>query len=178
MPEPLKTSTYEEREKRLRELEIYIGEFCGALQQAEQKELTLREGGTEQIKVLYYRFADELLRPAIASRTIQHFKIAATTELVILMASPLVLADPEREKYYNARLALYVALRFVIEWNHELPAEQCYQVIAKDETVKAVLDEHFKWLYLLNPNYYNPIFLDAQNWRLFFLLLREKIKAL
>jgi len=98
--------------------------------------------------------------------------------MLILIARPIKLDDPEREKYYNARLALYIALRFVIEWNEELPAEKCYQVISSDPDLKSVLEEQYKWLYLLNPSYYNPIFFEARTWRLFFLLMTEKIKAL
>lgn len=172
------SSTPQEREKRLKELSTYIREFQAEARGAEHKDLPLRDDCIEVIKTLYYRYADELLKPAIDSHRIQHFKIASTTELIILIARPIKLEDPEREKYFNARLALYIALRFVIEWNNELPAAKCYQVIASDDNLKSVLEEHFKWLYLLNPNYYNPIFFESHTWRLFFLLLSEKTKAL
>lgn len=168
-------STPEEREKRLSEIKIYLQEFCGELSHIEKVNISLKENAAEYINELYYRYADELIRPTIDSGRIQNFKIAAMMELMILLVNPILVPDPEETKFYNSRLALYFALRFIVEWNENgLDIQKCYQVINNESDFLLFLDEHFKWLYLLDPNYYNPVFFNAQIWRLFFYLLRER----
>jgi hypothetical protein len=179
MREPVKNSTPEEREKRLAELKTYLSEFRAQIGHTEQVDIQYGPDSAEIINSLYYRFADELIRPTIDSGKIQNFKIASTTEMVILLASPIVMEDAEQAKFFNARLAFYTALRFVLEWNHQyIDIVKCQNVIENDEEVGLFLDEHFRWLFLLDPNYYNPIFLNGQVWRLFFYLLKEKSKLI
>jgi len=175
MQKTLKTSTPQDRQKRHKEITTYLNDFLVQVQSVEDKSLVFRENSVDVVHSLYYRYAEELIRTAIESRKIQHFKIASTTEMVILLASPIIMDDPKLAKYYNARLALYTALRFLIEWNRkELNLEHCFRVINEDKEVGIFLDEHFKWLFLLDPNYYNPLFFDAQIWRLFLYLLKAK----
>jgi len=175
MQKQFKTSTPQDRHKRMQEITTYLADFRGQVLKVEEKTIIFRDDSVEIIHALYYRYAEELVRNAIESRKIQHFKIASTTEMVILLASPIVMDDPKLTKYYNARLALYTALRFLIEWNkRDLDLECCFRVIGEDEETGTFLDEHFKWLYLLDPNYYNPLFFDAQIWRLFLYLLKAK----
>lgn len=178
MQQPVTNSTPAEREKRLTEIRTYLNDFCDELEQEEKVSINLKEGSAEYVNTLYYRYADELIRPTIDSGRIQNFKIAAMIELITLIVNPIVLEeDTEKAKFYNCRLALYIALRFVVEWNENgLDIERCYTIVNSDQDFALFLDEHFKWLYLLDPNYYNPVFLNAQTWRLFFYLLKEKSK--
>ena len=171
-----KNSTPEEREKRLSEIRNYLELFKSELAEREHVNIFYKDNSPEVINAIYYRYADEVIRPSIDSGTIQNFKIAAMMELVVLIVSPVTLVNIEQSKFYNARLALYVALRFIVEWNlDELDTDRCYEVLRTDKDFILFLDEHFKWLYMLDPNYYNPVFFNAQIWRLFFYLLKEKM---
>jgi hypothetical protein len=167
--------TPEQIADRQRAITVYIEKF---IEKEEGLDKTFCDSlfAAQQIVSVYQEYAETLIRPSINSGIIQNYKIIANTELAVLRVSPIVIPDDIKlEKNYNARLALDIALNILLEWN-TLDEQKCEEVFRNDNEVKSFLNEHLQWLYLLKPIYYYPVFSNAQVWRLFYLLLKEKTR--
>ncbi len=96
-----KNSTSEARKKRLDELEKYFSDFKLIVKAQELADLEFRDNSAKVVNEFYYRLADEIIRPAIDSGTIQNYKIVSGTELVILRESPIIHSDIKIQRHYN-----------------------------------------------------------------------------
>ncbi len=161
---------------RIRAVSIYITNF---IERESQEQVIKCDIGiaAEQIVSLYDDYIEEIIRPSINSGIVQNYKIISNTELAVLRVSPLIVeAKEDIEKYYNAKLALEIALNILLEWNNGLDENKCRDIFKSDKEIRSFLEEHLNWLYLLKPIYYYPVFSNSQVWRLFYYLLRDKTK--
>lgn len=165
-------------EKRRAEIDSYLKRFKQYLLNQDLLEIEYKSDSVNLINDLYWRYADEIIRLKLDSKRIQHFKIIACTELVVLIISPIQHKEPNYEKLLNSRLALFISLEILVNWHQNDVDFKEYERVFNDDDIKQIVEEHMNWLYQTDPNFYNPIFANGQFWRLFYLLIKEKIKNL
>ena len=144
-----------------------------------EQEIIFKQDSAILINTVYWKYADEVVRPALVDpeKRIQAYKIAANTELAVLFIMPINHHDPKVQKFINARLAFFLAISMLLEWG-ELKIEKSFNLIQNDSEINQFFDEHIKWLILLDPKYFYPVFSNAQVWRLFYYVLRDRVKQL
>ena len=173
--------TQEQYETRVVALASYIKNFVDSVMESENVALTIDiRDAAESICTLYDSYTENIVRPSIISSNdkgniIQNFKIISNTELSTLRVAPISAEGlhENQVKSYNVRLALDIAIALLIDWN-EISASKAKQIIASDSEIKAFLEEHTKWLFLLDIRFQFPLFSNSQIWRLFYYLLRDR----
>lgn len=170
------TSTSEEQAKRLLEINSYL-DFFKKTESKIGNEVSYVDDAGELITALYYRYADDAVRPVLENEKarIQVYKIVSNTELSVMRIMPIINENPDESLRINAKLAFFLAISLLMEWL-ELNGDKCAEILKKDNELRAFVDEHIKWLVLLEPQFYNPIFSNSQVWRLFHYLLRDRIE--
>jgi trehalose-6-phosphate synthase len=171
--------TQDHTQSRTEAIHRYINSFIQKIKEEESYNVNVDAAlAAEIIVALYDRYAEEIIRPTITSQIIQNYKIASNTELAILFVSPIEFPDNiSIERMLNARLAFYVGLQIIFEWN-KLNVEKANVLLRDDNEIKSFIEEHIQWLYLLDVRYRYPIFSNSQVWRLFHYLLRDRINLL
>lgn len=168
-------STPEEQKKRLKEIGGYLNHFKELQEKKGFTDTIFREDAAELINAVYFRYADEVVRPALIDNTrIQVYKIASNTELAVLLVSPIVHSDYKKQRLLNAQLAFFVAASLLFEWE-EISMDKVNTLLDEDSKLKSFLLEHFNWLFLLDPKHYYPIFSNSQVWRLFHYVILDRI---
>jgi hypothetical protein len=170
----------EEIAARKKALRSYIRVFLEEEQKTDQVDLVIDVSkAAENVCDLYVRYADEVIRPTIASGIIQNYKIISYLEVAVLRVRPIDIpgADELEILWYTAKLAAHIAITFLLEWN-EIDVAKFNALIVKDEQLASFLREHIKWLAHLDVRYYFPGFLNAQTWELFYYLVSDRVKLL
>jgi len=170
--------TPEQIAHREKTIEQYIRSYVSLIKESDKVEVVINATeAARSIVALYDRYAEEIIRPSINPNIITSFRIVANTELAILRVRPFENIDRSKEKSINARLAFYVALRILIEW-HSFKEDDVNDLLNDDFELRAFVSEHYKWLFLLDTTKQYPVFSNAQIWRLFYYLIRDRTKII
>jgi hypothetical protein len=107
---------------------------------------------------------EEGIRPNIKSRSggdvvVDRHKIASLSELLIVRLQPIEHEDPDNLLTLNARLAYFVAINIIANWNPEN--------VEKLEVSKSFNREHLTWLkYVANGVAPASVFSNSATWYL------------
>lgn len=131
----------------------------------------------ENIGILFDRYVNEVVLPSEAGH-LQLDKIVAILEITVRRVEPLTVRrqGPAAAVSYNSQLATQVAITFWLEAKG-INLENFRLLIEKDAELRSFLAEHLTWLTRLNIRYASSVFLLAQTWRLFHLLVADRIDA-
>lgn len=154
---------------------------------AEDKEnisIEKRDDYAEKVCEAYYAYLEFFKRKILLppdggdkEAKVNISKIISGLELAIVNIKPLkVDGNLEATHIVNAHLAFFCAITFLTGW-HE---DRYPNIIKWEQNVLEDLDEfvneHIKWLIMLNPQAQYPYMSNAQTWRILYLLLIEKSK--
>lgn len=143
-------STEEERNKRLGVISAYLSIFSEAEKKHSGVEITYRQDAMQIVNAIYWRYADELIRKTIDSGIIQNYKIAANTELAIMLADPIESVSEGSsttdvtnfKKLLTARLAFFTAFSMLIEWNKNIIHRGCKRALNVRRQVANSINHH------------------------------------
>ncbi len=176
--------TPEQYESRVAALATYIEEYINSVKETKGISLVIqKEDAAKNICELYDRYTEDIVRHWIKGsqkgNIIQNFKIIANTELAAIRIFPITIDGEAADqiKKYNVGLAIHIATSFLIDWN-EIDPFKARKVISTDEEIIYFLEEHATWLYLLDTRFQFPLFSNSQVWRLFYYLLRDRVKTI
>lgn len=158
-------------------LKSYIAVFCDEVLKAEGLAIEIdAEQAAERICDLYFRYAEEVIRPVVTSGIIQHYKIIGHTELAVLRVQPIAVknGDVMTAVRLNAMLAMHIGISFLIEWN-EIEPQKFRQIIGTDGPMLTFIREHLIWLMNVDVVSHFPGFSNSQIWRLFHYLISDRI---
>lgn len=158
-------ATEEQRSKRLVKIQEWLANFAEhAGRLSAPITIAYIPDAAETINCLYWESLEGKVRPRMARHSgehvvIDHHKIASLTELCIARIQPIVVTDDETGSLLlNARLAFYMALNLIGNWN-----EEKVKTLVVSESFNR---EHLTWLMYVNANDDFPIFSNAATWYL------------
>jgi len=95
-------------------LYAYMSGFAERLTPQQKAEITISsKDAAKVIAELYFRYADEVVRPTIINGIIQHYKIIGYTELCVMRISPI---EPREERYAKEAEMLNARLVCISRW--------------------------------------------------------------
>jgi hypothetical protein len=130
---------------------------------------------------LYFSMVEQFVRlHLISGDVINHYKIASTTEFIIMKFPPFELSNGtvnDEMLKLNADFAFFVAIQIIIDWNinkTDFSISLVKNLIETDENTREFIAEHKAWLQNNLPiTYQSVIFSNMQTMRLLHYWLRE-----
>lgn len=157
-------ATEAQRSKRLDEIETWLAYFSRLSRELLSQHVTYKHNIAQCINDTYWESIESRVRPKMLRVSnnkvvIDRHKIASLTELCVCFLQPIEGAgDKEACLDLNARLAYFMALNIIGNWN----AEKVRTLFVSDTFER----EHITWLKYVNQDKDFPVFSNAATWYL------------
>lgn len=154
----------EQKQKRLVELSEWLGMFAEESEAEFGTRICIDPAKVSLLNTVYWETIEAQVRPRMAphegsdERVIDRHKIASAMELSICAVLPLDAATDEEKIELNARLAFYVGLSIIGNWNPDN--------ITTLFVSSSFNREHLAWLREVNASRDFQIFSNAATWYL------------
>ena len=163
------------KKKRLRDFENWLEQFKKYIEEKASLKIRYIDNAAEFLNNIYWDLLQDAVRKKIKNhslRNIDHHKMIATTEMVI-MAYPddnsvIIRRGARKRRQLLAMLSLFIGKVILVQWNEEITSI----TQLKDLNFER---EHLSWLENMNTGSY-LIFSNASSWYLFEQLCIERIK--